>query len=260
MATRKRPSAKNAGPGGDGNTGEFSVPYLRVAHRDAVFFVPRFATHRPAARKIMRGKLYEPQTHTLVARLLAARPGDMIHAGTFFGDMLPSFSRACQGTVHAFEPVFESYVAAKLCVQENALENVVLLNAALGACTGTARIDIGTETGLHRGGSSRLGTAGQLTSVLSIDGLGIADLRVLQLDVEGHELPALEGAAQTIAGAAPVILIEDNENACGDFLRARDYVEAHHIPGLTVWTVTSDLPDLCKLLNIEIPAPSGAAT
>lgn len=260
MATPRRPPAEIAQPEGDGNTGEFSLPYLRVTHRNAVYFVPRFAAHRPAARKIMRGKLYEPQTHSLMARLLAARPGDMIHAGTFFGDMLPSFSRACQGTVHAFEPVLESYVAAKLCVQENALENVVLLNAALGAHTGTARIDTEADTGLHRGGSSRLSNAGQLTSVLSIDSIGIADLRVLQLDVEGHELPALEGAAATIARASPVILIEDNENACGEFLRARDYVEAHRIPGLAVWTARPELPDLRKLLDIEIPAPSGAGT
>lgn len=260
MARPKRPQAESALPQDDGNAGKFSMPYLRVAHGDTVFFVPRFAIHRPAARKIMRGKLYEPQTHALVARLLAARPGDMIHAGTFFGDMLPSFSRACPGTVHAFEPVLESYVAAKLCVQENALENVVLLNAALGAHTGTARIDTGAETGLHRGGSSRLGAAGQLTSVLDIDSLGLGDLRVLQLDVEGHELPALEGAAATIARSAPVILIEDNDKACGDFLRARDYVEAHRIPGLTIWTALPDLPDLCKLLDVQIPTLSGAGT
>jgi hypothetical protein len=108
--------------------------------------VPRCATHRPAARKILRGKLDEPQTHAPVGRLPAARPaGDTIHTGTVFSNTLPSFSRACRGT---------------------------------------ARIETGAETGQHRGGASRLDTAGQLTSLLAIDSLGLTDRRVLQPDVE----------------------------------------------------------------------------
>jgi hypothetical protein len=80
----------------------------------------------------LSGRLYEPRTDKLVSRFLECRGGDLIHAGTFFGDMLPTFSRSCPGTVYAFEPVLENFILAKLCVDTNKLENVFLINAGLG--------------------------------------------------------------------------------------------------------------------------------
>ena len=64
----------------------------------------------------------------------------MVHAGTFFGDMLPSLSAKCPATVFAFEPVLENYVLAKLTVSENNLGNVLLLNSALGSSYGISSI------------------------------------------------------------------------------------------------------------------------
>jgi hypothetical protein len=90
------------------------------------YFIPEYAMHRPLCKNLMKGKLHEPRKHKLVDAVMRRRPGNMVHAGTFFSDMLPSFSAKCPGTVFAFEPVLENYVLAKLTVSDNNHGNVLL--------------------------------------------------------------------------------------------------------------------------------------
>jgi FkbM family methyltransferase len=147
--------------------------------------------------------------------------------------MLPSFSRACAGTVYAFEPVLENYVLAKLCVEQNGLANVALFNAGLSDQLGVGRVDTGSS--VHRGGGSEISDYGQPTTMISIDALDLANLSVLQLDVEGHEISALRGAERTIRRCRPVILIEDYKKLCGTLLESLGYQQSGKIPGLEIW-------------------------
>jgi FkbM family methyltransferase len=213
----------------------FSIRLLRVSHPAGIFLLPDYAEHRPVGRYLLEGALFEEKTHALVSALLQYRPGNMVHAGTFIGDMLPTFSRACSGTVYAFEPVLENYVMAKLCVQENGLDNVILSNAGLGSSISVAKINTADEGHAHRGGASQISDHGQPTALLTIDAFKISNLSVIHLDVEGHELEALRGALDSIQQSAPVILIEDNERNCAGFLTSLGYSIAGEIPELTVW-------------------------
>ena len=214
----------------------FSVDFELVKFESSSYFVPSYAKDRPACQAILRGEYYEPGTHFLIALLMAETPGNLIHAGTFFGDMLPSFSRKCPKIVYAFEPVLENYILARLCVQQNGIGNVALFNSGLGEITEIAYADTRDDNNsLHRGGASRIAEAGQVTTITTIDSLSISDLSVIQLDVEGFELPALKGARSTIGRNRPTILIEDNKGECGPFLTSLDYVCIGAIPGLEVW-------------------------
>ena len=212
----------------------YVVEFRRIQLAGDYYYVPEYALHRPACRKFLSGRVHEPETHALVARLLAERRGDLIHAGTFFGDMLPSFARACRGTVYAFEPVLENYVLAKLCLERNGIRNVALFNAGLCDHLTIGHVNIGSA--VHRGGTSQIAESGQTTTMMRIDDLNLRNVIVLQLDVEGHELPALKGAERTIARCKPVILIEDNNRACADFLHSRSYERSGEVPGLEIWT------------------------
>ena len=214
----------------------YKIDFDLVTLGSDLYFVPAYASHRPACTAIKNGQYYEPMTHALIGLLMQKRPGNMVHAGTFYGDMLPSFSKKCPGTVYAFEPVLENYVLAKLCVSRNSLSNVALFNSALGDRIGTAFIEFEDIRGIHKGGGSNIGSTGQATTIVTIDSLAIDNPSVLQLDVEGFELHALKGAQATITKSRPTILVEDNDKNCSAFLGDSGYALVGGIPGLNIWS------------------------
>lgn len=207
----------------------FGIEASRVRFDGARYFVPAYASHRPVSQRILDGQLAEVGLHRLVARVLGERIGSMIHAGTFFGDMLPNFAAKCPRTVYAFEPVIENYLLARRTVLANRLGNVRLVHAALSDRVSIAEIQTSVD-GQHHGGASNIVTEPehptehrQLVPTVTIDSLRLDDLALLQLDVEGHELPALVGAIETIRRCRPIIVIEDNRANCGAFLDGLGY-------------------------------------
>jgi FkbM family methyltransferase len=181
------------------------------------YVVPLRASHRPAAQRILSGDVYEPDTIDLV--IAQAADGDVISAGTFFGDFLPAFARGV-GTgyaVWAFEPNAESFRCAELTVLLNRLDNVRLQHAALSSVASTLLLQVTDASGRALGGGSRIvsehpGARRQVLNVpaLTIDESVPSDRRVsvIQLDVEGHEAAALEGGMSTIERNLPVLVLE----------------------------------------------------
>lgn len=222
----------------------FKVEFEIALLNGHIYYVPKHAAHRPACRQIMRGQYHEVKTHRLIKSIFQANSGDLVHAGTFFGDMLPSFSSSVgsAGTVYAFEPVLESYVLAKQCVYSNRLSNVILMNSGLSNCFKTARIKTqDAQSGECLGGGSTIHTLGdQLISTSTIDSLSIQNLLCLHLDIEGHELFALQGARETLQKCKPLILIEDNSRNCASYLSNLNYSHIGKIPGLEVWCSDGD--------------------
>jgi FkbM family methyltransferase len=231
----------------------FGIVTAVVEFDGALYFVPRYGAHRPVARSILRQTYVEPRLHRLVETLMARRPGSMIHAGTFFGDMLPSFSRKTAGVVYAFEPVIENYLLARAVMDENDLRNVMLVHAGLGAGPGLARIE--TRGPLrHRGGSCKVITDPatrtfrlQPITLLSIDQFAIEDLSLIQLDVEGYELPVLQGAVETIERQQPVIVIEDDRRNCSELLNELGYLKVARIGRDHLYLTESDAADFPDL-------------
>lgn len=215
---------------------KFEIEFTRLILSGNQYFVPKYALHRPAVRSLLSGAYYEPKTHDFVEYFFKSVKGSMVHAGTFFGDMIPNFSKSVSAKVYAFEPVFENYILAKLCVDKNNLVNVILMNSALSDCVGNLYIDTNQDGKKHAGGASRISENGVICAAISIDHLNIEDLILIQLDVEGHELSALKGAQITIQKSRPAIAIEDNNNNCAKFLSSLNYEKIGRIPGLKIWT------------------------
>ncbi len=64
--------------------------------------------------------------------------------------------------------------------------------------------------------------------VRPLDSFGFDDVSFVKVDVEGHEVELLTGAAQTIRRNRPVVLIEvkrQNRAAVGDYFRELQYAE-----------------------------------
>jgi len=236
----------------------FGIETTVVRFDGSIYYVPNYAAHRPVARKILNKRYVEPGLHHLVRKIMTRRPGSMISAGAFFGDMLPSFSRKTPGRLYAFEPVIENYLLAREVVAENDLGNVVLLHAGLGAEPGPGLASIGTRRigQRHLGGAARIISRSQVSAfhsqkvpMLSIDQLAIGDLSMIQLDVEGYELPVLTGAIGTIEAQQPVIVIEDNQQECPEFLAKLGYVEVARFGLDHVYLPGPDAADARDLLS-----------
>ena len=182
-----------------------------------VYCVPRSSSHRPAAYKLLSGRVYEPQTIAFMLENCAS--GDIIHAGAYFGDFLPALARQIgfNSKIWAFEPNTENYRCAQITLIMNGISNVVLSNSAVGASRAESNLTVKDSSGKDLGGASTLitgkpGGSGreQQVTVVPIDETIPNDrhVSIIQLDVEGYEKEALVGGMLTIRRCRPILILE----------------------------------------------------
>jgi FkbM family methyltransferase len=196
-----------------------SVLRCSIAYnRHGGYCVPSSSRRRPAARKILSGGIWEPETIEYMSAHCGK--GDIVHAGAYFGDFIPALSRACASgaTIWAFEPNPENYRCALVTTFINELDNVVVTHAGLGARTGWLTMVTSDRKGRPLGGASRIvenrfkeGKHRYAeVQIVRIDDVVPADrqIDILQLDVEGFEQSALAGAAETLRRCRPTLILE----------------------------------------------------
>lgn len=106
------------------------------------------------------------------------------------------------GAVYTFEPDAQNFTA--LAVNTADCSNVIRFQAVLGDAPGFVDLERHTiNCGAHY-----VSGAG-LIPILRIDDLALSACDLIYLDIEGYELKALNGAAQTIARHRPVVAFED---------------------------------------------------
>jgi FkbM family methyltransferase len=195
------------------------APEALVARNEyGLYCVPRSSVHRPVAAAILEGRVWERATLELMRTVDSA--GDIVHAGTYYGDFLPALarSRADGAVVWAFEPGAENHRCTEITIGLNDLANVVLTRAGLTEHSGHARLAIGGRNGVSLGGSSSViqdpararWWDSEEVPMVALDDVVPADRRValIQLDVEGHEKEALLGGLRTIERCRPLIILE----------------------------------------------------
>lgn len=132
------------------------------------------------------------------------------HIGTWTVHLAKVFEE-----VWAFEPAPDTYEC--LLMNTAQLRNVKRAKKALGAGHEICAVEddptrvgnSGSRTVRVLGPEVRLkNVEAPVAEVVTIDGLAIENLDFLKLDVEGHELFALEGARETIARCQPTIVVE----------------------------------------------------
>jgi FkbM family methyltransferase len=148
---------------------------------------------------------------TLFSHLLL--PGNqVVEAGANIGTHTLALARLVgpTGRVWALEPqklVFQM-LCANLGLSE--IENVEPLHAAAGSAPGRTHIPrVGYGANANFGGVAT-GGGEDSVPVITIDGLGLTHCKLIKVDVEGHEIDVLEGAAETIARLRPCLFVEDD--------------------------------------------------
>ncbi len=189
------------------------------------YCIPSNCITRPAVRRLLDGRAHEPNTIKYMRENCGK--GDIVHAGTFFGDFLPALSSAIseKARIWAFEPNFDNYRCARMTIILNDLKNVNLKNLGLGEEKATKRLRIQRPSGEFMGGGSEIikdndqggGTIVDIP-IKSLDSCIPADrnISIIQLDVEGYEEQALKGAIATIKRCKPILILEDETDSTED--------------------------------------------
>lgn len=141
-------------------------------------------------------------------------------------------------TVYTFEPDPINFQ----CLGRNVdALNVIKMQAALG------RLFDLVETFTPPREFSNAGAiqvrAGGAIPIIALDALPLRDCALLQLDIEGHELAALQGAARILDSFAPVVVTEEKglggvpEGAIAQFLSGFGYREVARVHRDRIYSV-----------------------
>jgi FkbM family methyltransferase len=154
----------------------------------------------------------------LLAGLLSIRPGKVVEIGANIGAHSVALAKALavdKRELIVFEP--QPFIFQNLCANLalNALSNVTALPFACGAQSGIVYFSPPDYTAQGNfGGVSMVEQAGEdsiaVHCVRLDDVVGVKAVSMLKIDVEGHELSALQGAAAILSASRPLLYVEND--------------------------------------------------
>jgi FkbM family methyltransferase len=170
------------------------------------------------------------------------RPGDtVVSAGANIGAHIVFFAKQVgpSGRVITMEPQQPLYEILRENLTQNGLDNVEAAHGALGKVPGTTCLPVVDYRYCFSFGSLFTGDAENMKAVTrtvrmaTIDELvGDRRVRLIQLDVEGNEAGALQGALKTIEASRPYLYLECDQEAQRpqvlELLAALDYEPLMH--------------------------------
>ncbi|MEM0500419.1 MAG: FkbM family methyltransferase [Candidatus Korarchaeota archaeon] len=163
---------------------------------------------------------------------------DVIDAGAFIGDSVLIFEKYKPRKVYVFEPIKENISLLKKTLQLNNIDNVSIIEAAVGELEGSVKMFFSGSASLVSEQADRAVDVVTIDRVFKDKG----DIAAIKMDVEGYELPAVKGACKTIKKHKPILLISL-------YHRGRDFFE---IPTL----IKSWVPEYkIKFVNLNHASP-----
>lgn len=138
------------------------------------------------------------------ARDRVTSPGTAVDVGAHIGGHSLWLALAMGLDVVAIEPNPATITELRRNVDANPAANIRVIEAAAGAEPGTASV-IPARPG--NSGTARIEPGGDV-EVITIDSLGLTDVQLIKIDVEGMAAEVLRGAARTIDACSPIIYAE----------------------------------------------------
>lgn len=185
----------------------------------------------PTHRWIVYGK-YEGSGFLTWAKQFLPPNGVIVDSGANIGQMLQYFAQwVPDGQVLAFEPGKEASDWLKECLTAHPTLPVELLTYGLGATSAQLRLQtIGTNFG-HGAWNQISETEGEAIQIVrltdEVEKRALKKIDLWKLDVEGYEIPALQGAEELLREkrirAVYVELIGDNGQRIRDHLDLLGY-------------------------------------
>jgi len=158
------------------------------------------------------------------------RPGDWaIDLGANIGHYTYRLSElaGAAGRVIAFEPMPQTFELLSANVARFRHDNVTLVNAAASDHTGIVNMALPRfESGLDNFYMAQITeqAADIRALALTVDSLNIEHrVALVKIDVEGHEIHAVNGMRELIARSLPVLIIEGSDDTIDDRLQHLGY-------------------------------------
>lgn len=178
-------------------------------NRYGLYSIPNSVSYTYTADFILKGGVHEDTT----IEYLRSIGGNIIHAGTGFGDFLPAL-RDCE-SIWTFEPSRLMYLSSLETISLNNLSNVKLFPYAIGEYNGVAKLKEIDENGLEMGPRCEMSEVGTEVKIVKLDSIIKTDCKIsaIHLDLEGYEFEALNGAKEIIERDRPIIILEIDTRA-----------------------------------------------
>jgi FkbM family methyltransferase len=171
----------------------------------------RVGAHLPEPLLVALISLVYPRFEPEIRHLdeICGRGGTMVDIGGWYGPWTRRLVRRAD-TVVVVEPT-----ALHQVLRRTLPAQVDVVGAAASDHPGEAEIWLPHSGGAVRGVSSLhrrdIHSASTKVPLVTVDGLGLCDVTFMKIDVDGHEVPVLHGAAETIKRDQPRLLIEVEE-------------------------------------------------
>lgn len=155
---------------------------------------------------------YSEDEVKMMSQLL--RPGDtVVEVGANIGSLTVPMARMIgpKGKLIAFEAHPNNFELLLDNVANNDVSDTVdVHNVALSDHNGTVQFPRFDELDHRNYGRIEIGSGSVEVNCMWLDDLKLEKLRLLKVDVEGHELPVLKGARDTIMRLRPIIYVEND--------------------------------------------------
>jgi FkbM family methyltransferase len=163
--------------------------------------------------------LFEKFLLALVSKIIDPNM-NMLDIGSNIGVWSIVYSSFLKGQIYAFEPQEEIYNCLIKNISLNNCKNIIPYNIGLSDKKTEYLMNATYDTSQNFG-AFRICPDGNLSiNVDTGDSLNLSNIGFIKIDVEGHELEALQGLSNTINTYKPIILIEihsSHENANNTF-------------------------------------------
>jgi FkbM family methyltransferase len=202
------------------------MDYKFSSNKFGNFYVPTNGTG--IAHVILgNGEVWEEETINFIINNCNNKT--IVSAGAFIGDFIIPFSKNTNGKVISFEPETNNYYFANKNIELNNLKNIVLSDYGLsnskytsflkckGAWFGSHNKDQENMIGNILGETAYVvDSSDEQTVEIKLTDLDSFlfeneindEISIIQLDIEGHEMKALEGSKITIEKNLPIIISE----------------------------------------------------
>jgi len=173
---------------------------------------------------ILNGGHYEPRSLKLACKIMSGG-GCFIDVGANFGLYAMAVTGVTRCTSFAFEPYYKNFQRLQDNHSLNPDFDCILVNAALGSESSIIPFGTLSESNLGTARMMAAGTGGSqkhtwvatLPFALLPSKLGVNDVKLMKIDVEGAELEVLNGIFQDGVSKPPHLIIEHLlENASSD--------------------------------------------